>query len=263
MLRGIYLGTTNGSYISSDVALYYLTLGEEYFKENGNVGEYSAYNIMNLIENNQQMTPLEKQEVWEVIIYLKMTSWTIEVFTSGKQFPADFIGKYSLSREWDTSLQRYNMYLLNNKWGKVHNYGDVPKWKEFQDFYTAYKQFLKRKQLIIMDEDDYGGMLTPTQDDLYKVRREKYVGKGMLEKLEEKELVERIENVHQYKNKAIYELDDYLTIFEEGYPSIKTNNNGERVTDIGVRKEFLDLVNKITKGISLYDDWFYETEVLI
>ena len=252
----------DGRYISSDVALYYLTLGEEYFKENGNKGEYSEYSIMNLIENNQQMTPLEKQEVWEVIIYLKMESFTIEVFTSGKQFPADFLGNYSVVREWDKQLTRFNIYLLYNKWAKVHNFGDVPKWEEFQDFYNTYKKKLNKKQLIVLEEEEYKGILTPKLNDLYGIRRKIYEEKGKLDVLEEIEMGERDYPNEKYSGKAIYELEDCLALFEDKYPSIKTNNGGEKIQDTKMREEFLKLTNTISEGISTYVDWIYETEIL-
>lgn len=256
------MGTKNGSYISSDVALYYLTLGEGYFKENGNIGEYSAYSIMSLIENNQQMTPLEKQEVWEVIIYLKMESWTIEVFTSGKQFPADFLGNCSVVREWDEQLTRFNIYLLYNKWVKVHNSGGVPRWKEFQDFYNTYKKKLNKKQLIVLEEGEYKGMLTPKLTDLYEIRRKIYEEKGKLDVLEYIEMDERDERNEKFSGKAIYELEDCLALFEGKYPSIKTNNGGEKIQGTKMREELLKLANTIAEGISLYGDWFYETEIL-
>ena len=256
------MGTKNGSYISSDVALYYLTLGEGYFKENGNIGEYSAYSIMNLIENNQQMTPLEKQEVWEVIIYLKMKSLTIEVFTSGKQFPADFLGNCSIVREWDKQLTRFNIYLLYNKWAKVHNFGDVPKWEEFQDFYGTYKKKLNKKQLIVLEEEEYKGILTPKLNDLYEVRSKIYEEKGKLDVLEKIKMGGWYYPIEKYSGKAIYELEDCLALFEDKYPSIKTNNGGKKIQDTKMRLEFLKLTNTVTEGISSYGDWFYETELL-
>lgn len=250
------------SYISSDVAIYYLTLGEEYFKENGNIGEYSAYSIMNLIENNQQMTTLEKQEVWEVIIYLKMKSWTIEVLTTGKQFPADFLGNCSIVREWDKQLTRFNIYLLYNKWTRVHNFGSVPRWEEFQDFYNTYKKKLNKKQLIVLEEGKYKGLLTPKLNDLYGVRRKIYEEKGKLDVLEEIEMGERDEYNEKYLGKAIYALEDCLALFEDKYPSIKTNNGGKKIQDTKMREELLKLINTISEGISSYGDWFYETEII-
>ena len=132
------------------MALYYLTLGEDYFSGRWEEGlRDKVKGIIQDIERSSYLTQQDKQEVWEVLTYLNIGGHsTIDFYEYQKL--ALFLGKHSLVREWDIKLILFNSDLLFYKWRQLSNPLTSQSWGKFKEYYREYKQILKRPQTLYL-----------------------------------------------------------------------------------------------------------------
>lgn len=206
--------------ITSDLALYYLTLGADEFKSE----EKTRKTLRSITDNLELQTFLsdkDKQELWEVVNYLEVKSWTTDLWNMGNSLPADCLGHYSLVREWDNELVRFNRALLYRSWGRIHNYGKEPKWDEFTAFYQEYKTFLGREDYLFLED--------------------KYVmGRLKSEEWDADELPE---------GSKVYSVSTIIKFCEDSFPELVAPKGGTLMGN----SSFLRLINNVSEGLSSFE----------
>lgn len=128
--------------IKSPIALYYLTLGSDYFMGNI-VGSRSLDMYYTDIMSMETLSDYEKQEIWDVSVY--MINYSDIMFGTFNNF--------RLVREWDTKLTMFNCYILHCRVKELlrkdeNNFN----WVEFKTFYVNYTKLLGREEYVLFSE---------------------------------------------------------------------------------------------------------------
>lgn len=132
------------------MALYYLTLGEDYFSGRWEDGlRDKVKGIIQDIERSSYITQQDKQEVWEVLTYLNIGGHSTIDFYEYQKLGL-FLGKHSLVREWDIELILFNSDLLFCKWQQLYEPLTSQSWDKFKEYYREYKRILKRPQTLYL-----------------------------------------------------------------------------------------------------------------
>lgn len=233
-------------HITSEIALYYLSLGKDYFNGRWEEGlKEKVTGIMKDVERMGTISKQDKQEVWEVLTYLNIGKHSaIDLYEYKKL--ADFLGHDSLVGEWDKSLILFNSDILYYKWEQMGNPITTQKWNDFKEYYSEYTQFLKRPQTLYLTFQEVLGVMGLYESKRLKKGLNKRSGDvlGTMLRGDEKEY--RVYNYKKtvellrsrgykvkdlngnYKESIIkYTLDDVLEIIELYYPQLTEEESYE------------------------------------
>ena len=230
--------------ISNDLALYYMMVWGDR-KEQGTKEEYNMLAVMKQVEGMINLTTDEKQEIWDTVVHLSLEYNDNLYLTMGDwDLPADYIGNYSLVREWDKRLMRYNYGNLNNRWVKVHNFGGVPRWEEFKEFYEVYKEKLNRKHYMLLTDEEIGKMVVDMKPIIENITyKEGYGYEG-----KRGEVIEKV---------SLYDIDDLIESFEEKIPNILNKREYNWLTKEEM-EEFRVLCWNIPVGLKRFGDIIFD-----
>lgn len=232
--------------ISNDYVLYYNMI----WGGRAELGLKEEFNMLTVMEKITRMGNLrieEKQEIWDTVVYLSIKHKDLLHLTMGAyELPADALGNYSLVREWDKELMRYNFSNLYNRWVKVHNFGGVPRWDEFKDFYAKYKEKLNRKHYILLSDREMDKLVVDMKPIINNITYKKGYG---YEGLKGQKVIKT----------NLYDIDDLIKSFEEKVPNILNKQEENWLTE--EEKEELRLLcgyGYVPQGLNRFGDIIFD-----